>query len=158
MKYARSTLATTVLAVFGLGMAAQNLHSHDRDDRARPAAAAAPRVTPVAWTDPPARRAPETTGTLAVPSPAALPAATPSAPASAALPNTPRRSTALHHGKGAERNRARLARLHRPARARTAAVDPAMIPQAAPQPASQASQRIDPIGDILRGLGFGRDS
>ena len=38
MKYARSLLVTTVLAVFGLGVAAQNLHSHDRDAPARPEA------------------------------------------------------------------------------------------------------------------------
>ncbi|MEL6061778.1 MULTISPECIES: hypothetical protein [unclassified Methylobacterium] len=157
MKYARSALATTVLAVFGLGVAVQNLHSHDRDGQVRSAAAAASLVTPVAWTDPPARRTTETTGTLASPSPVLLPTATPPAPASATA-ELPRRSTALHRGKGAERNRSRVARLHRSARAHTAAVDPAAMPQAAPQPASEASRRIDPIGDILRGLGFGRDS
>ncbi len=156
MKYARSLLVTTVLAVFGLGVAAQNLHSHDRDAPARPDTTAASLVKPVAWTDPPARHTPETTGALAVALPAAQPAVATS-PETAPV-EAPRRSTATHRGKGVERNRSRVAHLRRPARARTAAVDPAAMPRPTQQPAPEASGRIDPIGDILRGLGLGRDS
>ncbi|MCJ2069154.1 hypothetical protein MKK75_10120 [Methylobacterium sp. J-030] len=153
MKYVRSTLATTVLAVFGLGVAVQNLHSHDRDTQARPAAVAA--VTPVAWVDPPARGTPETTEALASAHPgpstaAAIPPATTALPA-----EPPRRRAAIH--RGAERSRVRTAHLRRPVHAHTAAVDPAAIPRPAPRPAPDAGGRIDPIGDILRGLGFGRD-
>ena len=158
MKYARSTLATTVLAVFGLGVAVQNLHSHDRDAQVRPAAVAASPVEPAAWTDPPVRGTPATTGALASALPGAPPAVTnPSVPA--AMPaEASRRTAAIHRGKGAERNRSRVAHLRRIAHARTAAVDPAMMPQHTPQPAPDTRGRIDPIGDILRGLGFGRDS
>jgi len=158
MKYARSILVTTVLAVFGLGAATQNLHSRDRNAQARPAAVAAS-IKPVAWIDPPARGTPEITAAPASVSPAALAAAA-TPPATIALPvEPPRSSSANHRAKAAERkSRSRVAHLHRPIRARTAAVDPAAMPQPAPRPALDASGRIDPIGDILRGLGFGRDS
>ena len=156
MKYVRSTLVTTVLAVFGLGVAIQNLHSHDRDAQARPIAVATP-VTPVAWVDPPGRRTAETTGALV----AALPAAQPVAvtpPVPAAVPaEAIRRSTVLPRQKAGERSRGRIAHLRRPAHARTAAVDPAVIAQPTPQATPHTGGRIDPIGDILRGLGFGRD-
>ncbi|MCJ2066243.1 hypothetical protein MKK63_26625 [Methylobacterium sp. J-088] len=158
MKYARSILVTTVLAVFGLGVATQNLHSRDRNAPTRPAAVAES-IKPVAWIDPPARGTPEITAEPASEQLGALAtAATP--PATIALSvEPPRNSSANHRGKAAERkNRSRAAHLHRPTRARTAAADPAVMPQSAPRPAPDASGRIDPIGDILRGLGFGRDS
>ncbi|WP_267358404.1 hypothetical protein [Methylobacterium sp. GC_Met_3] len=157
MKYARPILVTTVLAVFGLGVATQNLHSRDRNAPRRPVAVAES-IKPVAWIDPPAHGTPEI-----IPAPASVQpglltaAATP--PAATALPIEPPRSSANHRGKAAERkNRSRVAHLNRPTRARTAAVDPAVMPQPAPRPTPDASGRIDPIGDILRGLGFGRDS
>jgi hypothetical protein len=152
MKYVRSTLATTVLAVFGLGVAVQNLHSHDRDAQARPITVAIP-VTPVAWVDPPGRRTAETTGTRV----AALPAAQPVAVTLPVPAEAIRRNTALHRQKAGERRRVRIAHFRRPAHARTAAVDPAAMAQPTPQAAPDTGGRIDPLGDILRGLGFGHD-
>jgi hypothetical protein len=158
MKYARSILVTTVLAVFGLGVATQNLHSRDRSAQARPAAVAAS-IEPAAWIDPPARGTSEITAAPASVLPGPLAAAAPP-PATTALPvELLRSSSANHRAKASERkSRSRVAHLHRPTRARTAAADPAAMPQPAPRPAPDASGRIDPIGDILRGLGFGRDS
>ena len=159
MKYARSILVTTVLAVFGLGVATENLHSRDRSAQARPAAVAAS-IEPAAWIDPPARGTSEITAAPASVLPGPL-AATVPPPATTALPVEPPRSSssANHRAKAAERkSRSRVAHLHRPTRARTAAADPAAMPQPAPRPAPDASGRIDPLGDILRGLGFGRDS
>ncbi|MEE7462017.1 hypothetical protein MFUR16E_12245 [Methylobacterium fujisawaense] len=53
----------------------------------------------------------------------------------------------------------RSARLRHAALVRTAESDRPTVTAAAPQPAPAAapSQKIDPIGDIIRGLGFGRD-
>lgn len=146
---------------------------------ARPAVAA----SPAAWIDPPARiAAPETTGAIrpnagtpdiaaaipsAVPAPQAAavvpPDATPAPPlpGEMARPAAPlRKAAASHRPRRFERAAHRVARLRHPALARTAAIDRAAVGPVATRPAQAASDssgRIDPIGDILRGLGFGRD-
>ncbi|MGU3465084.1 hypothetical protein ACLBXO_09520 [Methylobacterium sp. C33D] len=181
MEHYRSTLGTAAVAVFGLVAAAHILHPGNYEVQTRPARpavtdaapvakpVAAPRM-PSAWVDPPAKpAAPETTGALAaVPAPrvaAAVPAAAmPAAalPAEMARPAEPPRRIAAHRAKGTERGVHRAARLRHAAVVRTAESDrptTATATAAAPQPAPAAapSQKIDPIGDIIRGLGFGRD-
>ena len=156
MKHPRTILATTAIAVLGLVVAAQSFHANIDTAQARPAAIAAPSVNPVAWVDPPARGgAPETTGPLAsVPPKPLVVAAIPPAPALVpAVP--PRRVVAVRRGKETEHARLRIAHQRRAAPARTAAVDPAALPRPEVRP---SQNRIDPIGDILRGLGLGRDS
>ncbi|WP_091722869.1 hypothetical protein [Methylobacterium phyllostachyos] len=158
MKHPRTILATTAIAVLGLVVAAQSFHANIDTAQARPAVVAAPSVSPVAWVDPPARGgAPETTGTLAAqPKPLTIAAILPAPePVATAPVEPPRRAAAAHRGKGSERARLRVARLHRTLPGRTAAVDPATLPRPESRP---AQNRIDPIGDILRGLGLGRDS
>ncbi|MGT2478550.1 hypothetical protein ACU4GR_05920 [Methylobacterium oryzae CBMB20] len=158
--------------------AAHILHPGNYEVQTRPARPAltdaAPVTKPVAapvtrsaWVDPPAKlEAPETTGALAaLPAPrvaAAVPAAAmPAAPlpAEMAPPAEPPRRTAAHRGKGTERGVHRAARLRHAAVVRTAESDRPAVAAAPPQPAPAAapSQKIDPIGDIIRGLGLGRD-
>jgi len=182
MEHFRSTLATTAIAVFGLVVAARSLHPGIAEPQAgpiRPVAAA-----PVAWTDPPARvAAPETTGTIradaradaratsddlprAVPAPQRVAVMPPGAmpalplPGEMAGPAEPLRKTAMaRRPRASERAAHRNTRLRHAALARTATADRAAVAPAAPQstPAAPAA-KIDPIGDILRGLGIGRDS
>ncbi|WP_245297869.1 MULTISPECIES: hypothetical protein [Methylobacterium] len=168
MEHYRSTLGTTAVAVFGLVAAAHILHPGNYEVQTRPARPAVTDAAPVtqsAWVDPPAKlAAPETTGALAaVPAPrvaAAVPAtAMPAAPlpAEMARPAESPRKTAAHRAKGTERGVHRAARLRHAAVVRTAESDrpAAAAPQTAPVAAP--SQKIDPIGDIIRGLGLGRD-
>jgi hypothetical protein len=176
MEHYRSTLATTACAVFGLVAAAHILHPGNYEVQTRPArpavvaAAAAAPTGPAAWVDPPARLAgPETTGALAAAAPApriaaAIPAAALPAdplPAEMARSVEPPRKKAAHRLVRVERGQHRTARFRRDAIDRTAQADRAAAAAAAPPPAQAAasrSERIDPIGDIIRGLGFGRDS
>ena len=175
MEHLRLTLATTAIAVFGLVVAAHSLHSSNEGPPAAPARTIA--ATATAWADPPARATgPETTGALRSDARAsALPSAMPSLqPAVAVSPGAvpasqlpgetaadsagpSRKAIAAHRPRTSARAAHRSARLRSAKLARTAAVDRAA--PAAPPPAQAASaSRIDPIGDILRGLGFGRDS
>ncbi|WP_286964560.1 hypothetical protein [Methylobacterium sp.] len=171
MEHYRSTLGTTAVAVFGLVAAAHILHPGNYEVQTRPArpvvTAAAP-VAPAAWVNPPAHAsAPETTGALAAgPTPqiaAAVPStAMPTAPlpAEMARPAEPlRKAVATHRPKGAERGSRRAARLRHAALERTAQSDRPAVVAAAPQtaPVAAPSPKIDPIGDIIRGLGLGRD-
>lgn len=186
MEHYRSTLATTAIAVFGLVVAAHTLHPGNYEVQTRPARTVeAPVAVPVAasaaWTDPPARIAgPETTGAIqraaeatrtlpsAVPAPqlAAMipPAATPALPLPREMADSAeplRKAAAVHRLRGPERAARRFARLRHPPLARTAQADRASVAPAAARPAQAAPEtaaRIDPIGDIIRGLGFGRDS
>ncbi len=178
MEHYRSTLGTTAVAVFGLVAAAHILHPGNYEVQTRPARPAVTDAAPVSkpaaapvtrsdWVDPPAKlAAPETTGALAAaPAPrvaatvpdTAMPAAP--LPAEMARPAGPPRRTAAHRAKGTERGVHRAARLRHAALVRTAESDRPTVTAAAPQPAPAAapSQKIDPIGDIIRGLGFGRD-
>jgi hypothetical protein len=182
MEHYRSTLATTAIAVFGLVVAAHTLHPGNYEVQTRPARpVAAPVAAQAAWTDPPARIAgPETTGAIrraaetasalpsAIPAPqlAAVvpPVATPAIPLPREMANPAeplRRTAAFHRPRGSERAARRVARLRHAPLARTAQADRAAVapPAAGPaQAAPDSSARIDPIGDIIRGLGFGRDS
>jgi hypothetical protein len=175
MKHYRSTLAVAGFAVLGLVGAARILHPVDDSPQtarvtaavtAAPPAAAAPiAAEPAAWIDPPARSAaPETTGTIRrearaedadtsiVQPPGQSFAQSPGS--ASASPAAPRKATAGPRSRAAAGNPHRAARLRHAAVARIA-VQP---PQTAPQPpAPMASSKIDPIGDIIRGLGFGRD-
>jgi hypothetical protein len=176
MEHYRSTLSATAIAVFGLVTAAHVLHPGNYEVQtrpARPATVSAVSAGPVAWVDPPARiSTPETTGTIqpnaratdgmnAVPAlpPAQVAALVPSAALSTPpLPaETPRKVVAVHRGRMAERGQHRSVRLRHAALARTAQADRSAAAPATAQPAPQASTKIDPIGDIIRGLGFGRD-
>gem|GEM_PF-1448305 len=156
MKHPHTILATTAIAVLGLGVAAQSFRANIDTAQAGPSVMAAPSINPLAWTDPPPRSGVfETTGTLALAPPKPLVvAAIPPAPVTAPV-EPPRRAVATRRGKGSQRARLRAAHLRRAAPARTAAMDPAAPPRPESRP---ARNRIDPIGDILRGLGFGRDS
>ena len=180
MEHVRFTLATVAIAVFGLVVAARSLHSGPDALHAGPMSPAVA-VAPVAWTDPPARAAaPETTGALHArvpmnPLPSAMPAPqrvavvppgampVPPLPGEMAGSAEPVRTKAAHRPKGSERTAHRSPRLRQAALARHAAIDRA-VDRAAVAPASPHSlqaapvSKIDPIGDILRGLGFGRDS
>jgi hypothetical protein len=179
MEHYRSTLATTAIAVFGLVVAAHTLHPGNYEVQTRSARPiSAPVAAPVAWTDPPARIAgPETTGAIrrAAEAPSARPSAVPAPQLAAVTPPVaapalplPRemadsaeplpKATAVHRVRGSERAVRRVARLRH---ARTAQADRAAIAPPAARPAQAApdsATRIDPIGDIIRGLGFGRDS
>jgi hypothetical protein len=179
MEHFRSTLATTAIAVFGLAMAAHSLHPGNDAVQTHPARPVAAAVEPAAWTDPPAHlSAPETTGAIrtdlrstapagalpsAVPAPqqaAVMPPVASPLPGEMAGPSEPLRKTvAARRTRANERAAHRSARLRHAALARTAAVERTAPPAAqSVQAAPAASSRIDPIGDILRGLGFGRDS
>ncbi|MBE7243948.1 MAG: hypothetical protein INR63_03280 [Actinomycetospora chiangmaiensis] len=177
MEHFRSTLATTAIAVFGLAVAAYTLHSGDDAVQARPVAAA---VQPAAWTDPPARlSATETTGAIrtdlrgsapaearaaAIPAPQEAtvmpPVASPLPGAMADASEPLRKPVAARRTRAQERAAHRSARLRHAALARASAADrtAAAGPRTMQAAAPAASSRIDPIGDILRGLGFGRDS
>jgi hypothetical protein len=186
MEHYRSTLATSAFAVFGLVAAAHMLHpgNYEMQTRSpRPAAAAAIQVAPVTWTDPPARSgAPETTGAIqtgartsglgnavpsAIPAPRQAAVVPPGATPALRLPDemagpteTPRKAVAAHRPRGSGRSLRRIARLRHAPLARTAQADRTVVSASVPQPAParpEASSKIDPIGDIIRGLGFGRD-
>ncbi|MCJ2060916.1 hypothetical protein MKL09_30890 [Methylobacterium sp. J-048] len=174
MEHYKSTLATTAIAVFGLVVAAHTLHPGNYELQPRPARIAASTVVPSTWMDPPARTAgadkPEArvsetarasaSDLLAPQMAAVLP---PGAVVAPALPSEmiapadkARKTLAAHRSKVADRGLRRTARLRHAGLARTAAVDPAVAPSE-PAPA-QASKKIDPIGDLIRGLGLGHDS
>ncbi len=167
MEHYRSTLGTTAVAVFGLVVAAHILHPGNYEVQTRPARPVMAAAEPAAWTDPPARlAATETTGALAaltatriaaVVPPAAVPA--PALPAEMARPVEPsRKAAAFHRARAADRGTHRVARLRHATIVRTAQSDRAPVAASAP-PSARASEsgKIDPIGDIIRGLGFGRD-
>ncbi|MEE7438385.1 hypothetical protein MOR12E_03345 [Methylobacterium oryzae] len=129
MEHYRSTLGTTAVAVFGLVAAAHILHPGNYEVQTRPAR---PAVTDAAPVSKPAA-APVTRSAWVDP------------PAKLAAPETTGALAA--------------APLRHAALVRTAESDRLTVTAAAPQPAPAAapSQKIDPIGDIIRGLGFGRD-
>lgn len=183
MEHYRSTLAITAIAVFGLVAATHSLHPGNYEMQIRSARPVVAAASPAAWIDPPARiAAPETTGAIrpnagtsdiaaaipsAVPAPQSAavvpPGATPAPPlpGEMARPAAPlRKAVATHRSRRFERASHRVAHLRHPALARTAEVGRAAVGPVATRPAQAASDssgRIDPIGDILRGLGFGRD-
>ncbi|SFL71054.1 hypothetical protein SAMN05192568_100919 [Methylobacterium pseudosasicola] len=172
MEHYRSTLATTAIAVFGLVVAAHTLHPGNYEVQTRPVRTVAVTAALSTWMDPPARMAdvsrPEprvsetaaaTPSDLLAPQMTALPpglATTPALPSEMIAPaQKSRTALAAHRSKVADRTTRRAARLRHAALARTATVEPAVAAPSAPEP---ESKKIDPIGDLIRGLGLGRDS
>ncbi len=167
MEHYKSTLGVTAAAISALVLAAQIMH-------AGPFAASAPRVEravatveaaeDTAWVNPPVRpqmeaasqRAQPEAETKPVVEAAASPVAQAIAPVAAqamarqATP-APRKTASTQRRKIAQRpGRTRHAALEtRPA------VEAAAASQAVPAQPPAEAKRIDPIGDIIRGLGFG---
>jgi hypothetical protein len=175
MEHYRSTLATTAIAVFGLVVAAHTLHPGNYEVQPRPVRTEAAQAAPSTWMDPPARMAvtsrPEPTisetaraaaADLLTPRmAAALPPGAVTAPALPSALVAPvekaRKTLVANRMKVADRGVRRTARLRHAGLDRTAAVEP--IVAAAPTPApAQAAQTIDPIGELIRGLGLAHDS
>ena len=135
----RQTMATRLQAIAAETRAAEA--------KAEPKSSAAQAVsadagTASAWVDPPAR--------MSEPAPAKLAAATPEAAAPVTQPARPSADA-----KKAEQVRRRTTAVAS-ARARKAK-DPADNAEVAYRTPPAPTQKIDPIGDILRGLGFGHE-
>ncbi|MFC6789803.1 hypothetical protein ACFQE0_09360 [Methylobacterium komagatae] len=160
MEHFKSTIATTAIAAFGLVAAAHILHPGNFERTtypSRPVATVASQAT--SWTNPPALQPVAKQAELPAPVKVEAPApvawtsakadASSSAPARLAEASPdPRRKAGAHRRKVSQR----------PAPVRQAALErPAQPVAAAPAPAPK-EQRIDPIGDIIRGLGLGSDS
>ena len=172
MEHYKSTLGVTAAAISALVLAAQIL-------QAGPFADSPPRVERVgtsiqaaaddtAWVNPPVRQQSEpvrqvtqveTAAAEATPAEVSAPTMTQAlAPVAA---QTLARQTGAAPRKAASAQRRKVAQ--RAARTRHATLEtPAPAVAAAPQvaPAAQPpaeTKRIDPIGDIIRGLGFGRE-
>lgn len=167
MEHYRSTLATTAFAVFGLVAAAHIFHPGNYEAQPRPVRVpvAIATATP-AWVDPPAdmrvaavpnRTADtpgtsETSGLLAPRAMATLPPGEMTAPmipsAMASQPGRGRKIAATQRRKIAQRTtRTRQASLDRG----TVAEQPSALNASAAEPKA----KIDPIGDLIRGLGLG---
>ena len=170
MEHYKSTLATTAAAVFGLVAAAHVLHPGNYEMQPRQAQAPIVASTgPTAWVDPPSdlraaavpvTRTADASGPAGGPSApsllaprmtAALPSGATMAPT---LPSTMaqpparvQKAAALQRRKVVQRARTRQASLDRGSVA-AASAEPRAV---APTPKSG----IDPIGDLIRGLGLG---
>lgn len=162
MEHFKSTIATTAIAAFGLFAAAHILHPGNFERTtypSRPVATVAVQAT--SWTNPPALEPVAKQAELSVPvkveAPAPAPVAWTSAKADASSPAPARLADAapeLRRKAGAHRRKVS----QRPAPVRQAALErPAKPVVTATVPAAK-EQRIDPIGDIIRGLGLGSDS
>lgn len=174
MEHYRSTLATTAVAVFGLVAAAHILHPGNYEAQPRPVRAPmAVAADATAWVDPPAElraagappnRAADVPAPSDVPvlsdvpgllAPRMLavlpPGATMAPPLPSAMASPPGRER-----KVAATPRRRVAQ--RAARSRQASLDRGTI---AEEPAAQRTDapeprvKVDPIGDLIRGLGLG---
>lgn len=157
MEHFKSTIATTAIAAFGLLAAAHILHPGNFEPTTYPSRPVAT-VADQAWVNPPA--AP----TVSIPAPvvqAEAPQAVPapvawtSARAEAAAP-VRTAEAAPEHRRKAGIHRRKLSQ--RPAPVRQAALAQAAQPAAVAPAPKPAANRIDPIGDIIRGLGLGSDS
>jgi hypothetical protein len=166
MEHYKSTLATAAIAALGLVAAAHVLHpgNYERTTYpSRPVATVASQAS--AWVNPPANLPVaetallDTTPASEVAAPAKV-AAIPVAWTSASAPlqaaevapaREPRRkaANARRHKMAQRQARLRQAALARPA---------AQPVEAAPATAKPQANRIDPIGDLIRGLGLGSDS
>lgn len=162
MEHYKSTFAVTGIAVLGLMAAAGILHPGNFERQAHPAAKGhAGAAAPMAWVDPPASRSVAPRRAVPLPDTAALMKPEPTVALSAdyamvqplpgelTLVAATARSTRAAHGPKIARRAVttRQAALIRPA---------ANEASAAQQPSSADSpgQKIDPIGDLLRGLGL----
>ena len=161
MEHYKSTLATAAIAAFGLLTAAHVLHpgNYERTTYpSRPVAAVAPQAA--AWVNPPANL-PVAEAAPAVEArvearPEPIPVAWTSAQAplrmtEASPVSEPKRkmARARRHTVAQRQARVRQAELTRPA---------AQPAEAAPAVQKAQAKRIDPIGDLIRGLGLGSDS
>lgn len=156
MEHFKSTIATTAIAAFGLVAAAHILHPGNFEPTTYPSRPVAT-VANHAWVNPPA--APAVSGPAPVVQaevPQAVPA--PVVWTSARAEAAPVRvaEVAPEHRRKAGVHRRKLSQ--RPAPVSQAALgQPAQPVAVAPAPKPEAN-RIDPIGDIMRGLGLGSDS
>ncbi|GJD78470.1 hypothetical protein GCM10007886_26240 [Methylobacterium gregans] len=161
MEHFKSTFAATGIAVLGLMAAAGILHPGNFERQAQPAAKShAVAAAPTAWVDPPAsrsvalRRAAPLSDTAALmkPEPTIVLSADYAMvqPLSAELTlvaTTARSARTSQAPKMARHATTRQAALIRPAANEASAVQQPSI-------ADSSSQKIDPIGDLLRGLGL----
>lgn len=167
MTHFKSTIATLAIIAGGLLAASPYPYpSTEAAPRSAPQAvlseAASPSETSALWSDPPARRIAETS------KPAIVAEAKPAEAVQAVAPEAAPPAIAEPTGAPARKQADRTPRrkiVHNAQRVRQVAsrqVAPAvaMAPSAANAgaAATTAQRPIDPIGDILRGLGFGRAS
>lgn len=171
MEHFKSTIATTAVMVMGLITAAHVLHPRDpAPERPRGTMAAASSHRATTWSDPPAREAPAPAAAREDASSAAAAATRASRPASftllsnAMVASLPVGETALQPRRSRKAEAGRGQKLVQFAsRGRSAAVEPgtgADLRAAKPDDASGQPRKAaqgDPIGDLLKGLGIGRD-
>lgn len=160
MEHFKSTIATAAIAAFGLFAAAHVLHPGNFERTtypSRPVATVESQST--SWTNPPALQPVAKQAELSVPvkveapAPVAWTSAKADAPSSgparlAEAAPEPRRKVGAHRRKVSQR----------PAPVRQAALERPVQPAAAAAAPAPKEQHIDPIGDIIRGLGLGSDS
>lgn len=162
-----STLAVTAACV-GLLLAAHYRIVGERETvSTEPVAqhvAAAPipaAVTPTAWVEPPAKPITVAAAPVVTPEPIAETAAAPEPPAAAPVVTTPAQHTALRPERAKRAEQAAKARKLAQARERrmriAARATPEMNAERGQTTAQPAQPRIDPIGDLLRGLGLGNE-
>ncbi|MGV7029550.1 hypothetical protein [Methylobacterium symbioticum] len=171
MEHYRSTFAVTGIAVLGLLAAAGILHPGHFERSGRPATRPAVSAAATAWVDPPTSRPVAQRRSSALPDVAALMKAEPTAvlapdgvmvqlvPADLTLvAATPGRTEAGHGRKVVRRT---VATRH-VAATRQVALNPQSTAgsESDSQPSEPASTqgKIDPIGDLIRGLGLGNNS
>lgn len=157
MEHFKSTIATTAIAAFGLLAAAHILHPGNFERTTYPSRPVAT-VAPQAWANPPAAPA------VAVAAPVLKAEAPQPVPAPVAWtsvqvePPAPVRTAeaAPEHRRKAGAHRHKLSQRSAPVR-QAVLTQPAQPAAVAPVKKPEAN-RIDPIGDIIRGLGLGSDS
>lgn len=169
MAHYRSTLATTAVAVAGLVAAAHILHPGNYETRTRAvrpdvASALAPGGA-MGWADPPARPRVEPAAVAQVQDVAALPAPRTMTALTSddAVEQPPRATVASRSGRSRKAGTAdRRKFAQRAVRGRQASlgggtpIEPPAMARPAPRE-MRTSDRIDPIGDLIRGLGLGRE-
>jgi hypothetical protein len=173
MEHYRSVFATAAIMVVGLVAASPILRAENSAPATKVSGAlssAAVSDSDQTWADPPRYTARPASISAAQASPAGPDVATIPRPASFTL--LPQETTALlaaaDFGKPEAAQRVQAVRRHRAAKVATrarsaptaetpASEAPASAGQATATP-PQKDARIDPIGDLLRGLGIGRDS
>lgn len=171
MIHLKSTLAISAIMLSGLVAASPFPYRSDFEPKKprhtadfQAATAAETPVTPAvvtAWADPPVKEsAPvgksEPASVAEAPAPTIEPV---SAPALAVVPG-PVRNASLQttaQVKPEQARRRKVAKAPRERQMATRQAPPAEDAQVASREAPTTSQRIDPIGDILRGLGIGRE-
>lgn len=160
MEHFKSTIATTAIAAFGLVAAAHILHPGNFERTtypSRPVATVAAQAT--SWTNPPALQPVAKQAALPMPVKVEAPApvAWTSAKADAPSPAPARLAEAApEHRRKVGAHRRKVSQ--RPAPVRQAALEQPAKPMATATVPATKEQRIDPIGDIIRGLGLGSDS